>query len=438
MGVHRGAHRDTPRKRRDRVAFGHDDTAPSAEARGVMRGPRRARAASCLCVLAAACSTTGPRLALPRDLPATSESAVTSTSLAPPKTSSTTTTARPLRHFTIAASGDILLHNPVIQSGSRNAGGDGYDFDPMFDDVRATIAGADLAICHQETPISADDTALSVPNTLSFNAPREIATALKNAGFDGCDTASNHVWDRGLAGIRSTLDVLDAAGLRNAGMSRDQNEADNPPIYDVQGVKVGHLAFSYTVFNEGGPNRNVPTEAPWLAAMLWPKAGVAGVLAQAQRLKARGAEFVVVSMHWGSQYVHEPTKDQRDYALALLESPDVDLILGDHVHVVQPCEKINGKYVAYGMGNFLSNQSPTQDASLTRDNQDGSLLTFAVDERSPGRFVTASMQFTPTWVVIPGHHIERATPDVHADSYTRTVASMLALGPGACDATPTS
>ena len=118
---------------------------------------------------------------------------------------------------------------PVIQNGKANARGNGYDFGPMFDDVRATIAGADLALCHQETPISADNTALTVPLTLSFNAPREIATALKDAGFDGCDTASNHIYDRGLTGIDSTLDVLEAAGLRNTGMSRSQAYRSRDP-----------------------------------------------------------------------------------------------------------------------------------------------------------------------------------------------------------------
>jgi hypothetical protein len=392
---------------------------------------RRVLGASVALVAFAACTSSRPQIATPTtsSAPTTPTSSTTSTS------STSTTTTRPLRHFTLAASGDILLHNPVIQDGKANAGGKGYDFGPMFDDVRSTISGADLALCHQETPISVDDTALTVPLTLSFNAPHEIATALKDAGFDGCDTASNHIYDRGLAGIESTLDVLAAAGLRNTGMSRNQDDADNPPIYDVNGVKVGHVAFSYTIFNEGGPSQNVPKDAPWLATILWPKLGVAGVLAEARHLKERGADYVVVSIHWGNQYVHAPTSDQRDYARALLASPDVDLILGDHVHVVQPCEKINGKYVAYGMGNFLSNQSPTQDASLTKDNQDGSLLTFTVDERAGGGFTTR-MQFTPTWVVIPGHHIERATPDVHADSYERTVTSMLALGPEACDATP--
>jgi len=68
----------------------------------------------------------------------------------------------------------------------------------------------------------------------------------------------------------------------------------------------------------------------------------------------------------------------------LLASPDVDLILGDHVHVVQPCEKINGKYVMYGMGNFLSNQARSQGPGLTDDNEDGSLETCTIDVRLLG------------------------------------------------------
>jgi len=201
-------------------------------------------------------------------------------------------------------------------------------------------------------------------------------------------------------------------------------------------VKVGHLAFSYTIYNEARPNTKVPPEAPWLRSMLWPALGAPGILEQAQRLKARGAEFVVVSMHWGDQYVRQPTAEQRDLARALLASPDVDLILGDHVHVVQPCERIGRKYVIYGMGNFLSNQSPSQEPTLNLYNQDGSLVTYTIDEVAPGRFETTKMTYVPTWVVIPGHKVVKATPERHPDSYQRTVSSMNLLGAGACDAQP--
>ncbi|MDA3033275.1 MAG: CapA family protein, partial [Actinomycetota bacterium] len=138
---------------------------------------------------------------------------------------------------------------------------------------------ADLALCHQETPISADNKVLTYPRTLVFNAPHEIADALADAGFDGCDAASNHTYDHGLKGVNDTLDVLDAAGLVHTGPTRNQVEATEPPIFEVNGIKVGYLGFSYTIFNEGSPSQNVPNDAPWLESMLWPKVGIEGVLA---------------------------------------------------------------------------------------------------------------------------------------------------------------
>lgn len=399
------------------------------------RTPLALAVLAALALLAAACSSGGTATSTDGAAPAGGEQPADkgdNPDEAPP------TTIFVPRIFSIAAPGDILLHAMVIQSGQKYAGGKGYDFNPMFDKVRDEISSADLAICHQETPISAENKNLTVPNTLSFNAPKEIATALKGAGFDGCDTAPNHTWDRQMAGVQQTAQVLDEAGLKHAGGSRDQAEADNPPIYDVKGVKVGHLAFSYTIYNNAGPDKTVPKEAPWLQAMLWPAIGAEGIIAQAKALKARGAEFVVVSIHWGDQYVHEPNKDQRELAKALLADPNIDLILGDHVHVVQPCEKIGDKYVTYGMGNFLSNQSPTIDRTLKNDNQDGSLQRFDVAEVAPGQFKVLKMTYTPTWVQLPGHQIQVATPDgQYKDSYNRTVKAMSMLGPTACDATPT-
>jgi poly-gamma-glutamate capsule biosynthesis protein CapA/YwtB (metallophosphatase superfamily) len=337
---------------------------------------------------------------------------------------------------TLAAAGDILLHRPVIETARRYGGGGSYVFDPMFDDVRDVISGADWAICHQETPISADDTNLTPSGSLSFNAPRQLASALRTAGFRACDTASNHTWDRGLTGVEQTLEVLDQAGIGHAGSARNAHEAENAPIYDVRGVKIGHLAFSYAIYNEARPDTKVPPEAPWLASMLWPVVGTQGILAQARALKARGAEFVVVSMHWGDQYVHEPNAAQRQMARELLGSAEVDLILGHHAHLVQPCERIANQYVAYGLGNFVSNQSPTQDRSVRVDTQDGVIVTYTIEEVAPGLLETTKMAYVPTWVVIPGHKVVKATPDRYADSYNRTVTSMNLLGTGACDAQP--
>ena len=340
------------------------------------------------------------------------------------------------RRFTLVTVGDVLVHAPLMREARATAGGDGYDFGPMLARVRRLISSADLAICNQETPVSPTNTRLTVPRTLSFNAPHEIATALRRAGFDACSTASNHTWDRGLGGVRATLDALDDAKLAHSGSARGARSAAKPPIYQVNGVRVGHLAYSYSIVNTAGPSTTVPEQAPWLREMLWPALGAKGVLAQARRLRERGAEFVVVSIHWGSEYQQRPDARQRRLARALLSSPDVDLVVGHHPHVVQPCQQINGKYVAYSLGNFLSNQSPTQSRDLPVATQDGVVLRFTVEEVSRGRFRVTRLEAAPTWVTIPGHVVRRATTRQFADSRARTLRTLRSLGPGTCDVVP--
>lgn len=350
----------------------------------------------------------------------------------------TTTTAFVPRKFTFGGSGDILVHVPVQRDALANGGGKVYDFNPMFDDVRPLISGVDLAICHQETPISADGKNLSIPNTVSFNAPKEIAPALKNAGFEGCDTASNHTWDRGLGGVQQTNAVLGEAGLKQVGGAGSAAEMEKKgTVYEVNGVRVGHLAYSYTIYNDAAaPNTRVPPEAPWMKGMLWPAIGSQGIVDDAKKLKEQGADFVVVSIHWGDQYIRQPNLQQSALAQDLLNSPYVDLILGDHVHVVQPCQKINDKYVIFGMGNFLSNQAPSQDRSLKPDTQDGGWYQWDITEVAPNQFKATSMAYAPTFVQTQGHKILRATPDKYKTSYDRTVSAVSSLGPLACDAKP--
>lgn len=337
---------------------------------------------------------------------------------------------------TVAASGDILVHHSVQVDAARNAGGGGFDFRPMFADVRSLVSSADVAICHQETPVSADNTSLTGPGVLSYNAPRQLAEGLRWAGFDGCDTASNHMWDRGLTGIRSTAQVLDRAGLAHAGASGSAAGAGRPARYRTSGgAIVANLAYSYTITNQGGPNTSVPPSAPWLRRALWPAQGAAGIERDARAARGRGADIVVVSLHWGSEYHRAPTVEQRALARQLLRSGVVDLIVGAHAHVVQPCEKINGRYVVYGMGNFLSNQAPSQGTLLTPSTQDGVLVLATFQRRADGTF-RSQLAYQPTTVQTDGHVIRLATPTSHAASFHRTVAAMDALGPGACDARP--
>jgi poly-gamma-glutamate synthesis protein (capsule biosynthesis protein) len=112
---------------------------------------------------------------------------------------------------------------------------------------------------------------------------------------------------------------------------------------------------------------------------------------------------VVVSIHWGVEYQSKPTPSQVALANTLLASPDIDFIAGDHVHVIQPIDRIGDKYVLYGMGNLLSNQSPVADATLPAASQDGAIFDVTFTEGANGGFKTTKVGYTPTWVDRAGY-----------------------------------
>ena len=348
-----------------------------------------------------------------------------------------TASAPPPAVFTIAASGDFLAHRPVVARAAEygRASGQAYDFGPMLAAIEPVVSGADLAICHLETPLSPD--ARNLSGYPLFNVPGELATAIAASGYDACSVASNHALDRGPPGVAATLDVLDAAGVGHAGTARTPAEADpaTAPPRQVKGVAVAHLAYTY-----GLNGLEVPADQPWLVNLI----DAGRILDDARKARAAGARFVVVSMHWGAEYRTDPTADQRALAAQLLSSPDVDLLLGHHAHVVQPVEKIGDKYVVYGMGNLLSNQTAS---CCPAHSQDGVVVLVTVEVGDDTAAVTR-VTYHPTWVE-PGTYrvlpVARALDDPATTgarrpelgrSWRRTVAAMSALGADAHGVVP--
>jgi poly-gamma-glutamate capsule biosynthesis protein CapA/YwtB (metallophosphatase superfamily) len=292
------------------------------------------------------------------------------------------------RQFTVLGAGDILLHTQLWKVGRADAQAahkSGYYFDPIFASAKSDISGADLAICHMETPYGKS----SGPFTSYpiFEVPPSIATTIHDIGYDSCSTASNHSLDGGEAGVDRTLDALDAAGVKHAGTARSAAEAARPVLLQANGVTVAQLSYAYG-FN--GLKR--PADKPWLANLI----SVPKILADARRAKDAGASVVVVSLHFGTEYQHTPNAQQTSVARALLASPDVDLILGCHAHVVQPFQKINGKWVAYGMGNQIAAQS------FSKPTMDGVMPRFTFTETSPGTFTVTKAEAIPTFDYLSG------------------------------------
>ena len=290
------------------------------------------------------------------------------------------------RTATILGSGDVLIHPPLWQQAHADAkaeGSSGYDFGPMYASIAPDVKSADLAICEMETPLAPPQGPfVGWPD---FNAPPQVLTALKGVGYTSCTTASNHTLDQGYTGLKRTLDELDAAGLRHTGSARSEQEANRPLIVTLpNGVRIGQLAYSFN-FNGHEPAAGKTWEANLI--------DVPTILAAAKRIKQAGADIVVLSLHWGTEYDHLATQQQRDEADRLLASPDIDLILGDHAHVVQPAQKLHGKWVFFCMGNQIS-----RHADPIPDGREGLMPKVTFTEIGPHRFRVSAAAAIPTWM----------------------------------------
>lgn len=347
----------------------------------------------------------------------------------------TTTSAPPVPDpVTLAFSGDVLLHMPVNDRAAAYgaASGGGFDFRPMFEALRPVLEPADLALCHLEVPVAPDGRLTSYP---SFGAPAQVVDGIAHGGFDGCSTASNHSLDRGYAGVVRTLEELDRVGLRHAGTARGPWET-GPGLYRVgepgAEVDVAHLSYAY-----GFNGYRLPADAPWAASGIDPDR----IRADAAAARAAGAELVVVSLHWGTEYRHEPDAYQRSIADRMLPGAEIDLVIGHHAHVVQPIEVVHGRYVVWGLGNQLSNQTQAP-------RRDGLTVVVTAGPGWDGRWHVSGVEAVPTWVDLATFRIlpvartlaDPATPPaLRAEleaSHARTAAIVAAPGTPGVTVTP--
>ncbi len=287
---------------------------------------------------------------------------------------------RPIR-LTIAASGDLLIHQPVWQRAQALAGGRGYDFAPLLRAIRPYVSGADLALCHVETPMT-----FGPPRGYPvFNTPPALARAIRRVGWDACDTASNHTLDLGQHGIDETIRALSRAGVAHTGSARSAQSARRIVVLRAKGMRIAFLAYTAVSNGQQPPHR-------W--SVSW--ASAPRILADARRARRQGAQAVIVNVHWGDEYRHEPSAAQRRLADALTRSRAITAVIGQHAHVVQPIRWMNGKPVVFGEGNLVSNQSA---ACCAPGSQDGLIALLRLRARADGSGArVARVDYVPTWV----------------------------------------
>lgn len=283
-------------------------------------------------------------------------------------------------------SGDLLWHSDLVSAAEEVAAETGrgpYDFSRLFQDIRPTIESADMAICHEEVPFVPDG---EVPTGYPmFGAPQQVAEFIAETGWDLCTTASNHSLDRGFEGIDTTLRELDRHGVLHEGTFRSPEERSQPAIFETDsGVKVAVVTGTY-----GTNGLPLPEGAEWSVAML----DTEDMISRAQAARDAGADIVLAAMHAGEEYQAEPNQEQVDAAHALTSADAIDLVYGHHAHVVQPWEQVNGKWVAYGLGNMVANHEVDR-----RRAYEGVTARFTFTEEENGGFTVTEAEYIPTMV----------------------------------------
>ncbi|MET4923589.1 CapA family protein [Streptomyces sp. PSRA5] len=321
--------------------------------------------------------------------------------------------------FTVAAAGDILIHPQLTEQAYRDAGVTQVpeavgkkvgadvpdpDFDKIMAGVKPVISKADLAICHFEPVVAGPKGPFrSFPD---FLVPPQITKAIKTTGYDTCSTASNHMLDDGPGGVTRTLDALDTAGLKHTGSARSAAEGSKPLIMDVKGVKVAQL--SYTL---GFNGRELPADKPWLGN----KTSIDAIDAAEKAARKAGAEAVILSIHWGREHHPDPSASQLKLGRRIAKETGIDLVIGHHAHVVQPMEKVDGTWIAYGLGNQLARHDVP--SGLT---EEGVIGWFEFHKKSGGGW-DVEARYVPTFVTIPPEE-ESDTGDADGAAVERSTA----------------
>lgn len=308
---------------------------------------------------------------------------------------------------TVAATGDLLMHEPIITHSKFD---DGYNFDLIYTYLKDYASKVDYSVANLETTLRGIEDGYEYSGYPQFNCPDEIVDATKNAGFDMLLTANNHSYDTRYKGMIRTLEVIDEKGLDRLGIIKEETEK-RYTVKEINGIKIGMICYTYETDTEpdeialNGIALNEDAEKR-VNAFSYGELDTfyETIEGQFKAMKEDGAEALVLFIHWGDEYQVKQNKKQSAIAQKLCDL-GVDVIVGGHPHVVQPIDLLtsesdpNHKTVClYSMGNAVSNQRRERMNLKTGHTEDGVLFQFTFAKYSDGTVVLENADILPTWV----------------------------------------
>ena len=362
---------------------------------------------------------------------------------------------REISRVTFVAAGDVIPHQPVVQSAAAHkqeakagdassaVGGGNHDgWDALFSEVADVFQSADYGFVNLETPVAPAHSHGSKP--FLFDAPVALLDALKTSGVKIVSFANNHVMDQGWAGFAETREHLKAEGIEFSGTGDSAQDAWTPVVLEKNGIKVGYLGRTRWLNGNRNPDKD---DQPHVNFFPYPnEAGGAPGLDQAGVLEAvktaRGkCDFLVLSIHWGIEYAPAPRPDDVELAHKLMDA-GATVLVGHHPHVLQPVETYfaadgRNTVIFYSLGNFLSNQSRSYVDGLMPD-KDGEpreslMVRFSAVQKDYGpagkRVELGNVGLWPAWQENNRNEIQRGIeklPFIHPVLLDRVIAPLAA------------
>lgn len=260
---------------------------------------------------------------------------------------------------TMVMVGDNLIHSSIYKDAMTNNGE--YDFTKMYELIKPIVREYDIAYYNQETILGGKE--LGVNDYPTFNSPQEVGDAMIDAGFNLVSLASNHTMDSGERAVLASRKYWDSKeGVLAVGSYASEEERNKVRI-----VEKNHITYTLLNYTYGTNGMPVPSGKEYLVNV-WPtnlelndvdkdteyQEYKQQVKKDIEAVRSK-VDVLMVAMHWGVEYTHEPTEYEKDMA-SYLASLGVDIIIGAHPHVIQPVTWIDDTLVIYSLGNFISAQ----------------------------------------------------------------------------------
>ena len=289
--------------------------------------------------------------------------------------------------FTLTAIGDVMCHNTQYMDAYDSDTGT-YDFSYVFDNISSYTKTADICIGNLETSFAGEDRGYS--NYPTFNSPDSLADSLKSIGVDVLSTAGNHALDMGFSGLSRTIDVLDKADISHLGTYKTQEDQDKVLIKYVKGVKIAFIDYTY-----GTNGISIPSDKKFCINLIDKDL----IKKHIETAKNQNADMIVACMHWGTEYQTKQNSEQEELADFLFQN-GVNVIIGNHPHVIQPMEKrtvtledgsTRDGFVVYALGNFICDQN----AVNTRDSI---ILNLKITKHTDGSITIDNYDYVPIYM----------------------------------------